>query len=65
MLSRANKGEKYSIEEIEKGYLGGMMIDRETVGEGFEEALSYYPETSTTVKTRSKQIIDHLISKFD
>ena len=54
MLSRANKGEKYSIEEIEKGYLGGVQVDRETVGEGFEEALSYYPETSSTVKTRSK-----------
>ena len=54
MLSRANKGEKYSIEEIEKGYLGGVQVDKETVGEGFEEALSYYPETSSTVKTRSK-----------
>ena len=65
MLSRASKGEKYSIEEIEKEYLGGIQVDRETVGRGFDEAVSYYPETSTTINTRSKQIIDNLISKFD
>ncbi len=65
MLSRASKGEKYSIEEIEKEYLGGVHVDRETLGNGFEEALLYYPETSDTINTRSKHIIDHLISKFD
>ena len=65
MLSRANKGEKYTIEEIEKDYLGGVQIDRETVCNGFEEAILYHPEGSKTVKARSKRIIDHLISKFD
>ncbi len=53
MLSKAKKGEKYSLEEIEKEYLGGVLLDRDTLDTGFEASLKYYPENSDTVKERS------------
>ena len=55
---------EYTVEHIEKEYLGGLKLDLSSIDRGFAEAVEFYPECADKVKARSRMIIEKLISGY-
>ena len=55
--------EGYSHEQITTEYLDGIQLTE--IQNGFEEALTFYPENSDKVKLRSQRIIKEVVNKYD